>query len=819
MFFWGPIPFLIELAMLISAIVGDWLDFGIISGVLFVNAGIGFYEEYQAGNAVEALKNTLALNARCYRDGELKVTPSRELVPGDVIYVRLGDIVAADCLLLTTSQSIQVDNSTITGESLTATVDGGGKIYSSAIVKKGVANAAVYNTGLNTFIGKTAKLVSESTNKAGGIQRLVIVIGNFLIVIAIILSVVIMLVRILKNEGAVTDNLKLCLVILIASIPAATPVVLSLAMAIGSMRMARKKVIITKLVAIEELSRINILCSDKTGTLTQNKLKIDKCVVYNAKTEEELLLYGALCSPDPKDDVIDGLICKQVKEDLSQYQIIDRVPFDPTIKRTESTVKMPDGSIVKISKGAIRVMLDLVKNKVREMSEEEANEIERVNSNTKAYAARGFRCILVCVTKADEEKADIISPVREESTESTESTDKVPEKVDLKRNPNDEWIVYGFIPFFDPPRTDSAETIENVKDLGIDIKMMTGDQIEIAKELASRLNIGVNILSARENLIETADHPIDKDKLTKLAVECNGFAEMYPEHKHSIVKLLQGAGHVVAMTGDGVNDSPALKQAEVGIAVANAADAARSAASIVLLEDGLGVIIDAIKESRKIFQRILGYVIYRVTISVHLLCFLTISILVLNVVLPPVLIVLQAILNDVAMIAIAYDNAIYSKKPQKWNTTFFLTISLFFGLVLSANSILNITLVRIIFPYIDPHQLETFVYLQLSISGHFMIFVTRTRSIFFKLRPTIILILAVIGTQILASILASNAPGLMPSIPWSIIGFIWGSSMIACLIMDYCKIIFYELFDPEVKFTSAPSVINKYFPGACLLPI
>jgi len=399
------------------------LDFGIISGVLFVNAGIGFYEEYQAGNAVEALKNTLALNARCYRDGELKVIPSRELVPGDVIYVRLGDIVAADCLLLTTSQSIQVDNSTITGESLTATVDGGGKIYSSAIVKKGVANSAVYNTGLNTFIGKTAKLVSESTNKAGGIQRLVIVIGNFLIVIAIILSVVIMLVRILKNEGAVTDNLKLCLVILIASIPAATPVVLSLAMAIGSMRMARKKVIITKLVAIEELSRINILCSDKTGTLTQNKLKIDKCVVYNAKTEEELLLYGALCSPDPKDDVIDGLICKQVKEDLSQYQIIDRVPFDPTIKRTESTVKMPDGSIVKISKGAIRVMLDLVKNKVREMSEEEANEIERVNSNTKAYAARGFRCILVCVTKP---KPDIstITEKSKEFFESTESTEK-----------------------------------------------------------------------------------------------------------------------------------------------------------------------------------------------------------------------------------------------------------------------------------------------------------------------------------------------------------------------------------------------------------
>jgi len=304
-----------------------------------------------------------------------------------------------------------------------------------------------------------------------------------------------------------------------------------------------------------------------------------------------------------------------------------------------------------------------------------------------------------------------------------------------------------------------------------------------------------------------------------MAVECNGFAEMYPEHKHTIVKLLQGAKHVVAMTGDGVNDSPALKQAEVGIAVANAADAARSAASIVLLEDGLGVIIDAIKESRKIFQRILGYIIYRVTISVHLLCFLTIAILALDIVLPPVLIVLQAILNDVAMIAIAYDNAIYAKKPQKWHTSFFLTISLFFGFVLTANSILNITLVRIYFPDITADQLKTFVYLQLSISGHFMIFVTRTRSIFFKLRPTIILILAVIGTQIIASILASNAPGLMPSISWAVIGYIWLSSMIACLVMDYCKIIFYELFYPEVRFTSAPSITDKYCPGACLLPI
>jgi len=262
--------------------------------------------------------------------------------------------------------------------------------------------------------------------------------------------------------------------------------------------MARKKVIITKLVAIEELSRITTLCSDKTGTLTQNKLQIDKCVLYNAKTENELFLNAALCSPDPKDDVIDGLICKQVNtEDLKQFQVLDRVPFDPTTKRTESTVKMPDGSVIEISKGAIKVMLDLFKNnQVRDEVEE-----ERINSNTREYAARGFRTILVCATKTDKEKADTISVITEEFR--SDSIDTIANVNESK--PTNEWTVLGIIPFFDPPRTDSAETIANVRDLGIDIKMMTGDQIEIAKELASRLNIGINILSAREYLIETAE--------------------------------------------------------------------------------------------------------------------------------------------------------------------------------------------------------------------------------------------------------------------------------------------------------------------------
>ena len=571
-YFWGPIPWMIEIAVILSGVVGHWPDFFIILLLLVANAVVGFWEEHEASNAIEALKAKLAIKARVLRDGKWINPPSRELVPGDVIRMRLGDIVPADARLLD-GDPMSVDQSALTGESLPASRKPGDAVFSGSIIRRGESSALVYATGANTYFGKTAELVQDA-HTVSHFQKAVLKIGNYLIVLAVVLVAAIIAVAIFRGDPILT-TLQFALVLTVAAIPVAMPTVLSVTMAVGARLLARKEAIVSRLVAIEELAGVDVLCADKTGTLTQNKLTLGDPFSVNDVPAEQVILDAALASRADDKDTIDLAVLGGLKDDkaLQGYQVVHFQPFDPVHKRTEATVKGADGKQFKVTKGAPQVILELSAN---------AGEVKpAVDKAVNDFAASGFRSL--GVARADEEG---------------------------------KWMLVGVLPLFDPPREDAKATIATALAMGVKVKMVTGDALAIAKETAKKLDMGANILDASS----LGDSKKEETAAVAESIEkADGFAQVFPEHKFHIVDVLQQRGHIVGMTGDGVNDAPALKKADCGIAVSDATDAARAAAAIVLMTPGLSVIIDAIKESRKIFQRMNSYAIYRIAETLRVL--------------------------------------------------------------------------------------------------------------------------------------------------------------------------------------------------------
>ena len=607
-YFWGPIPWMIEAAVILSAAARHWPDFGIILLLLLANAMVGFWEEHQAGNAIAALKATLAIKARVKRDGRWVNPAARELVPGDVIRLRLGDIVPADARLLD-GDEISVDQSALTGESLPASRKSGDAVFSGSIVRRGEIDALVYATGSKTYFGKTAELV-ETAVTVSHFQKAVLKIGNYLIILALILVAVIIALGVYRGEPILTV-LQFALVLTVAAIPVAMPTVLSVTMAVGARLLAKKQAIVSKLVAIEELAGVDVLCADKTGTLTQNKLTLGNPFCLDKITTDELILAGALASQAANDDTIDIAVLGGLKDKqaLKPYQVTHFMPFDPVHKRTEATVKGADGKTFKVSKGAPQVILALSANAATVKS--------AVDKAVDDFAARGFRALGVARADGD-----------------------------------GEWRLLGVLPLFDPPRVDAKSTVATAAEMGVKIKMVTGDALAIAREMAKTLGMGANILDA-STLGDAKSE--ETPAAAKTIEDADGFAQVFPEHKFHIVDVLQKHGHIVGMTGDGVNDAPALKKADCGIAVSGATDAARAAASIVLLTPGLSVIIEAIKESRRIFQRMNSYAIYRIAETLRVLLFMTLAIVVFKFYpLTAIMIVMLALLNDGAILSIAY---------------------------------------------------------------------------------------------------------------------------------------------------------------------
>ncbi len=747
-YFWGPIPWMIEAAVILSAVARHWPDFFIILLLLLANSAVGFWEEREAGNAIAALKAKLAINARVKRDGKWITPAARELVPGDVIRLRLGDIVPADARLLD-GDSVEVDQSALTGESLPATRKPGEAVFSGSIIRRGEIGALVYATGAKTFFGKTAQLVQEA-HTVSHFQKAVLKIGNYLIILAVALVVVIIAVAIVRGDP-ILETLQFALVLTVAAIPVAMPTVLSVTMAVGARLLARKKAIVSKLVAIEELAGVDVLCADKTGTLTQNKLTLGDPFSVNNVPPEMVILDGALASRADNNDTIDLAVLGGLKdtEALKAYDVVHFQPFDPVHKRTEATVKSIDGKAFKVTKGAPQVILELSAN---------ADTVKpAVEKAVTEFAARGFRSLGVARADGD-----------------------------------GQWLFVGVLPLFDPPREDAKATIATALAMGVKIKMVTGDALAIAKETAKKLDMGTNILDARGlGDSKKQETPAVAESIEK----ADGFAQVFPEHKFHIVDVLQKRAHIVGMTGDGVNDAPALKKADCGIAVSDATDAARAAAAIVLLTPGLSVIIDAIKESRRIFQRMNSYAIYRIAETLRVLFFMTLAILVFNFYpLTAVMIVMLALLNDGAILSIAYDNVHYKDQPEAWNMRMVLGISTVLGVIGVISAFGLFYLGENVF-HLDRAHIQTLMYLKLSVAGHLTIFLTRTRGPFWSIRPARILWGAVLGTQIVATLIAVYGLFMTP-LGWGWALFVWGYALVWFLLNDQLKLLAYRVFDP-----------------------
>ncbi len=755
-YFWGPIPWMIEAAVILSAVVQHWLDFVIILLLLCSNAVVGFWEEHQAGDAIAALKGKLAIKARARRDGKWSTPKASDLVPGDVIRVRLGDIVPADARLLE-GDSVEVDQSALTGESLPATRKAGEAVFSGSIIRQGEVQAMVYATGGNTYFGKTAELVQEA-HTVSHFQQAVLKIGNYLIVLAVALVVLIVVIAVLRGDPLL-NTLQFALVLLVAAIPVAMPTVLSVTMAVGARLLAKQEAIVTRLSAIEELAGVDVLCSDKTGTLTQNKLTLGDPFSVHGIPLDQVVLCAALASRAEDNDTIDLAVIGGLKDDqaLKGYRVVHFQPFDPVHKRTEATVKAADGKQFDVAKGAPQVILEMATN---------AGEVKTaVDKAVNEFAARGFRSL--GVARADQ---------------------------------TDQWQFVGVLPLFDPPREQAKATIASARQMGVSVKMVTGDQVAIARETAGQLGLGTNILDA-SGLGDT------KQKETAQSAEsieqADGFAQVFPDHKFHIVDVLQQRGHIVGMTGDGVNDAPALKKADCGIAVSGATDAAQAAASIVLLTSGLSVIIDAIKESRRIFQRMNSYAMYRIAETLRVLLFMTLAILVFNFYpLTAVMIVMLALLNDGAILSIAYDNVHYQNKPEAWNMRLVLGISSVLGVIGVVSAFGLFYLGERVF-HLDRDHIQTLMYLKLSVAGHLTIFLTRTRGPFWSRRPARVLLLAVLGTQTLATLIAVYGLFMTP-LGWGWALAVWGYALAWFLVNDRIKLLAYRVFDP-VRPSSLPN--------------
>ncbi|KAG0165071.1 hypothetical protein DFQ30_009002 [Apophysomyces sp. BC1015] len=792
-YFTGPISYLIEISCVIAAMVGDWIDFGIILGLLIVNAVIGYIEEAKAESALDALRQTLALKTRCWRDGELQEVDVKDLVPGDVIVLRIGDIIPADARLLglgvngeQSEAELQIDQSALTGESLPVNKRQGHTVYSSSIVKQGQQLAVVTKTGAHTFIGRAANLIAI-TAEEGHFQKIIAKIGNVLIWFTVVLVFIVFVYQMVKYRNLPQGNWKLvlenCLVLTVAAIPVGLPTVMSVTMAIGAKQLAAKQVIVKRLTAVEELASVSVLCSDKTGTLTLNELTFDEPWLANGYTADDILLYSFLAAEPGANDPIESAVRRAAettldllkqrrdKRGVPGYKVVAFQPFNPVTKMTRATIRdLATNTEFCVAKGAPQVIIGLV-GAEKEGDDEEEKATENAVRAVNALARRGLRALGVA----------------------------------RSANGNDsKFELVGMISLLDPPRPDSSDTIAACNQLGVDVKMITGDQLIIAKEVAARLGMGRVILDA-SHLVDPAK---SEEVVTEHCQRADGFAQVIPEHKYRVVELLQNKGLLVGMTGDGVNDAPALKKADVGIAVSGCTDAARSAADIVLLAPGLSTITEGIITSRAIFQRLKSYALYRITSTIHFLLFMFIITLIEDWSMPAVLLIMICVLNDAATLVISIDNTEISERPDKWRIGQLLTLSTVLAVLLAALSFGHFYVARDVFGVSD-NELHSIMYLHISSAPHFVIFSTRVPGFWWQNMPHWIFAVCIIGTQIIALFFSvygvfGESEGVAPC------GYVWGLSVLAIslvyfMLLDIVKVYIMRVWNFELTAKLVPT--------------
>ncbi|CAK9236094.1 unnamed protein product [Sphagnum troendelagicum] len=778
-FMWNPLSWVMEAAALMAIVLAngqgmppDWEDFLGILVLLLVNSTISFLEENNAGNAAAALMAHLAPKTKVLRDGKWSEQDAVILVPGDVISIKLGDIIPADARLLD-GDPLKIDQSALTGESMPATKKPGDEVFSGSTCKQGEIEAVVIATGVHTFFGKAAHLV-DSTNNVGHFQKVLTAIGNFCIISIAIGIIVEILVMYPIQHRPYREGINNLLVLLIGGIPIAMPTVLSVTMAIGSHQLSQQGAITKRMTAIEEMAGMDVLCSDKTGTLTLNKLTVDNNLieVFARGVDKDLVcLLAARASRLENQDAIDAAIVgilADPKEARANITEIHFLPFNPVEKRTALTyIDHSNGKWYRASKGAPEQILDLAVNKVEIAAS--------VHSVIDKFAERGLRSLAV-------------------------ARQEVPER--NKESAGGPWEFCGLLPLFDPPRHDSAETIRRALNLGVNVKMITGDQLAIGKETGRRLGMGSNMYPSSSLLGQHKDESLAALPIDELIEKADGFAGVFPEHKYEIVKRLQDRKHICGMTGDGVNDAPALKKADIGIAVADATDAARSASDIVLTEPGLSVIISAVLTSRAIFQRMKNYTIYAVSITIRIVLGFLLLALIWKFDFSPFMVLIIAILNDGTIMTISKDRVKPSPLPDRWKLKEIFATGIVLGAYLAMMTVIFFWAIHktdFFSSHFHVHPIggnlkeeTSAVYLQVSIVSQALIFVTRSRSWSFVERPGLLLMSAFVIAQLIATFLAVYANwgfAQVQGIGWGWAGVIWLYSLIFYLPLDPIKFV------------------------------
>ncbi|KAB2600760.1 plasma membrane ATPase 4 [Pyrus ussuriensis x Pyrus communis] len=775
-FMWNPLSWVMEAAALMAIVLAngdgrppDWQDFVGIVVLLVINSTISFIEENNAGNAAAALMAGLAPKTKVLRDGRWTEQDASILVPGDIISIKLGDIVPADARLLE-GDPLKIDQSALTGESLPVTKNPSDEVFSGSTCKQGEIEAVVIATGVHTFFGKAAHLV-DNTNQVGHFQKVLTAIGNFCIcsiAVGILIEIIVMYPIQKRKYRQGIDNL---LVLLIGGIPIAMPTVLSVTMAIGSHRLAQQGAITKRMTAIEEMAGMDVLCSDKTGTLTLNKLSVDRNLIEvfaKGVEKEHVMLLAARASRTENQDAIDAAIVGMLadpKEARAGIREVHFLPFNPVDKRTALTYIDSDGNWHRASKGAPEQILTLCNCK--------EDFKKKVHGVIDKFAERGLRSLGV-------------------------ARQQVPEKT--KESPGTPWQFVGLLPLFDPPRHDSAETIRRALNLGVNVKMITGDQLAIGKETGRRLGMGTNMYPSSALLGQDKDAAIASLPVDELIEKADGFAGVFPEHKYEIVKRLQERKHICGMTGDGVNDAPALKKADIGIAVADATDAARGASDIVLTEPGLSVIISAVLTSRAIFQRMKNYTIYAVSITIRIVFGFMLIALIWKFDFAPFMVLIIAILNDGTIMTISKDRVKPSPQPDSWKLREIFATGIVLGGYLALMTVVFFWLMNDTDFFSEkfhvrslrdrPEQMMAALYLQVSIVSQALIFVTRSRSWSFVERPGLLLLGAFMVAQLVATLIAVYANWGFARIKgagWGWAGVIWLYSIVTYFPLDFLK--------------------------------
>ncbi len=743
--YWGPMPWLLELAMVLSFVLKHDLEGIIIFVLLTVNAVIGHLHSQGSQRAVELLKKKLAIQAKVMRDGKWVVKEAREIAPGDVIEVGLGDIVPADAVML--SGELSVDQSALTGESLPVKTHPSDILYSGSVVGRGEASALVVNIGANTYFGKTTELVKIARPKSHQDEVMMAIVKNMM-VLGIAASLLVSAFALVIHTGFLLI-LTFVAIFLMGAVPVALPAVLTIVQSVGAMELAKRGALVTRLASIEDAASIDVLCLDKTGTITQNRLSVTDSLPFPGYKSDDVIALAALASREEGMDIIDLAVMEYAQKnkiDFSNYRQTEYTPFNPTVKRTEAIIEAA-GRRFRVVKGAVQIVLPLC----RGIDQEVRKKADRM---TEALSRKGFRTLAVARSEGDDLN-------------------------DLK--------LVGLLPLADPPRPESKRVIEEARRLGIKPMMLTGDNIAIAREIALQAGIGSNII----RMVDIEG--LSEDKRIKLVGDSDGFAEIYPEDKYKIVKLLQSRGHMVGMTGDGVNDAPALKQAEMGVAVSNSTDVAKASASVVLTEPGIGVIIDTITISRQTYQRMLTWVLNKVTKVIEFVGLLTLGFFWLHeIVLSLLGMALLVFANDFVTMSLATDHVKYTPSPNRWNVRNITLASVVPGMLLVLEGLLVILMGSNYF-HLEGEKLRTLVMLNLVFNSQFRVLIVRERRHFWSSLPGRELLLLSSATLIGFALLGLYGI-LVPSVSLPQVFAVLGFSVLFTLGIDFPKYYLFRKF-------------------------